>query len=556
MSQPSSQLLESIVGGKYRLTAVLSEGGGDTVFEAEHLLIKRNYAIRLLNGFATSEPMARMQFQQDTDLASKLLHPSLLPLVDSGFFSDGRPFIVYDLADGRTLSQIIATDGAMPIKRAFQLFMGMVSAVACMHDRGLVHGRLSAANIRVVESNGVEKAVVMDIARPEFCRDRPKTYDVKALGGLLYAMLVGKPLAGPEATTVSRLGKAMPNWLLRILHRCLVDEYGFADAAELHRELMNHAKEHDEQTPTEPMRVISMPVSSKGLWLVILVALVLLAVTVAAFFWLEGAPKPTAVNQNRTGAPNLTPLPEPPREAEDGAADDGRSAADIAQEADEMYEQMQYGEALPLYDKLLELAAADKSLGAADILDWREKRAMCYFSIADYPTAVEEYQQLLQEALAAKHGADEIIRLRFMVASGALCEDDLDLAEKQIMSTRAEKNRRLKEDFSRQTQFPSLSQVEAAQGYLREKQGREVEAVRLYRKALADNLSFSAMTPSAQVMTLQHLSMLLRDRKYAREVVELCQRAESLIVEDPRLAAPFGKSVSELKARAQANMGR
>lgn len=240
--------------GEYRVLDLLGRGGMGEVYCAQHTKIGRLAAIKVLT--STPEETAAMErFRNEARIQSSLSHPNIAALYD--FIEvDGRPCIVMEYVDGPTLSEMIAARGPLATSDALAIFQAIVSAIAYIHKRGIVHRDIKPNNVKI-NSAGEVKLLDFGIARAAFVRGLTATgqfvgtveylapeqlqtgradhrSDVWALGVLLYEIVTGRsPFTAATLGEVcdrikqaiyeppSRLNPAVKSELEHIIGRCL-----------------------------------------------------------------------------------------------------------------------------------------------------------------------------------------------------------------------------------------------------------------------------------------------------------------------------------------------
>ena len=115
----TEQLIGQTLAGKYRIEQLLREDAFGKTFRATHVLMEKPVAVKVLNPeLATNAPVVA-DFQQEAKLLSRLSHPHVLSVNDYGVDDQlGVPFLVMENFDGRTLKDLIQTDGALQLQRA------------------------------------------------------------------------------------------------------------------------------------------------------------------------------------------------------------------------------------------------------------------------------------------------------------------------------------------------------------------------------------------------------------------------------------------------------
>src|SRR4051812_14897422 len=124
----------SIIGDRYRLVSRLGAGSGGVVYRAERVKTGRVVAIKLLQSI---EPDVVQRFKRELSVASRLSHPHLVEVLDSGQ-QDGVPYMVMEYAAGQPLSALLAR-GSLPPPRASGIVRQILAGVHYAHTGGVVH---------------------------------------------------------------------------------------------------------------------------------------------------------------------------------------------------------------------------------------------------------------------------------------------------------------------------------------------------------------------------------------------------------------------------------
>jgi serine/threonine-protein kinase len=144
--------------GAYHLIGVIEEGGMATVHRAEHALLKRPTAIKVLKRhLANDELIAR--FEREVRLASRLEHPATVEIYDYGRTNDGTFYFAMEFIDGLTLAQLVERDGAQPVARVLHIFRQVCESLHEAHAKGLVHRDMKPQNIMLCERGGESDVV-------------------------------------------------------------------------------------------------------------------------------------------------------------------------------------------------------------------------------------------------------------------------------------------------------------------------------------------------------------------------------------------------------------
>jgi len=142
-------LVGSVLDDRYRIEAVLGGGAVGVVYRATHVrLPNRRLAIKMPFGDVADEPAARGRFAREAEASCRLSHPNVVAAVDLDETAHGLPYLVMELADGPTLSEMIE-EGPMPLQRALGFVAQIARGLAHAHQHGVVHRDLKPSNIIV-----------------------------------------------------------------------------------------------------------------------------------------------------------------------------------------------------------------------------------------------------------------------------------------------------------------------------------------------------------------------------------------------------------------------
>ena len=216
-----------VVEGRYRIIKTLGEGGMGTVFLAEHALIKRRVAIKVLHPELATDPNVIERFMNEARAAGTLGHPNIVESTDMGFTHDHVPYIVFEYLEGTLLTDEIYRVGGLPVRRAVRIAQQIASALQAAHNAGIVHRDLKSDNIFLTDKDdaldhvkvldfGISRFLEVDdeqtrrgmvMGTPEFMAPEQITApdsvdrraDVYALGVILYEMLSARrPFSNDE----------------------------------------------------------------------------------------------------------------------------------------------------------------------------------------------------------------------------------------------------------------------------------------------------------------------------------------------------------------------
>ncbi|MEO0323995.1 MAG: serine/threonine-protein kinase [Myxococcota bacterium] len=211
------------LGDRYRIDAEIARGGVGVVFRAMDLEQKRPVAVKVLPA-SLDRGSKRARFLREVRHASEVTHPHLVQVQDAGFFAGQRPFLVMELLEGRSLHTQVRNVGPLTPARACVVAAQAASAVAALHDVGLLHRDVKPANVFLLQGDRVHaKLIDLGMSKrvgdgdpsvtapgkvigtpsymaPEVLRGQNvgPAADVFGIGQTLYESLTGTPMIAPR----------------------------------------------------------------------------------------------------------------------------------------------------------------------------------------------------------------------------------------------------------------------------------------------------------------------------------------------------------------------
>ena len=139
--------------GRYTLVEKLGEGGMGMVYRAQHAMLRRPTAVKLLPVEKAGEgSIAR--FEKEVQLTAMLTHPNTVTIFDYGRTPDGVFYYAMEYLNGATLAGVIEAGGSMPPARTVHILMQAADALAEAHEAGLIHRDIKPTNIMLIEQGG------------------------------------------------------------------------------------------------------------------------------------------------------------------------------------------------------------------------------------------------------------------------------------------------------------------------------------------------------------------------------------------------------------------
>jgi len=142
-----------VVSDRYRIDAVLGEGGMGVVYRAEHLHLRKPFALKVLLPEWSSTPEVVARFEREAVAAGNIQSPHVATATDFGRLPDGSFFLVMEYADGRTLRSVLQ-EGALEPRRALHVLEGIAAGLGAAHALGFVHRDLKPENVMLVDRDG------------------------------------------------------------------------------------------------------------------------------------------------------------------------------------------------------------------------------------------------------------------------------------------------------------------------------------------------------------------------------------------------------------------
>ena len=229
--QPQARRVGEIVGGKYRLLRYLAAGGMGAVYEAQHTVVGRRFALKLLHADLAGQRESLARFQREAQAAGSLESEHVASVLDFGVAEDGSPFMVMEYLAGESLRTLLDRCERLPVHRAADIVVQASRGVAAAHRAGIVHRDLNPQNLFLCRrEDGTDLVKVLDfgIAKlesiesaetrtgtimgtpaylaPEQARGEKavdQRADVYGLGAVLYELLSGrKPHPGESHNAI------------------------------------------------------------------------------------------------------------------------------------------------------------------------------------------------------------------------------------------------------------------------------------------------------------------------------------------------------------------
>jgi serine/threonine-protein kinase len=153
----------AVLRGKYQILGKLGQGGMGIVYKAKHLHFDEICALKVVTSHLAEEAGFLHRFRAEALVMRKLAHPNAVRVQDFDETEDGRPFMVMEYVEGRSLDKLLATGIPFPPRRAVRITMQAASALGAAHALGIIHRDIKPANILLAEApDGGDLVKVLD----------------------------------------------------------------------------------------------------------------------------------------------------------------------------------------------------------------------------------------------------------------------------------------------------------------------------------------------------------------------------------------------------------
>jgi serine/threonine-protein kinase len=282
----SSLQQEAVVArelGQYRLKQKLGSGGMGEVYLAEHMMLRRKCALKLIRPDQTADPTNFQRFEREVQAMATLTHSNTVEVYDYGHGEDGTFYYVMEYLPGLSLQDLVDKYGPLPVERAVHYLRQICSALQEAHSIGLIHRDIKPSNVIACQRGGIQDvAKLLDFGlvqslnlaadagkltvqgvilgsppfmAPEQALGRTNLdarTDIYSLGAVAYFLLTGQaPFtretamellvahAHEKPTPVGEVRPEVPDDVQAVIMRCLEKEPGrrFQDADSLEQAL-------------------------------------------------------------------------------------------------------------------------------------------------------------------------------------------------------------------------------------------------------------------------------------------------------------------------------
>lgn len=172
---------------RYKLIGVVETGGMGTVYKAEHQIMKRLVALKIVNPSLLSSPQMRDRFFKEIGAAARLTHPNIVQAYDAERLGESH-FLVMEFVEGTNLHELVRRNGRLPVGRACDYVRQAAAALQYAFEQGILHRDVKPHNL-MLTPGGVVKILDFGLAR-----------HASELAAEELEFELGTPLQGPDVT--------------------------------------------------------------------------------------------------------------------------------------------------------------------------------------------------------------------------------------------------------------------------------------------------------------------------------------------------------------------
>ena len=221
----------SLIAGRYRIIRKLAAGGMGEVYQAEHIELHKQFAVKVMLPALSADQDFVNRFKREAISASRIGQQNIIDISDFGQTDDGRFYFAMEFLDGVTIASLLHRQGPLPVQRMVNIALQTTRALASAHSQGIVHRDMKPENVMVLQrpgqpdfvkvldfgvakvatgpAQGGQTQLGMVVGTPQYMSPEQAMgvavdarTDTYALGLILYEMLSGVPTFNGDTASI------------------------------------------------------------------------------------------------------------------------------------------------------------------------------------------------------------------------------------------------------------------------------------------------------------------------------------------------------------------
>src|SRR5437868_13130557 len=131
-------LVGTVLGGAYKITRLIGQGGMGAVYEGVQVRLERRVAIKLMARELSANAEAIARFRREAEVTSQIGHPHIVHVFDFGAAPTGEPYLVMEYLEGEDLEKRLQRVGRLPVLTAANIIKQVASALSATHAKGIL----------------------------------------------------------------------------------------------------------------------------------------------------------------------------------------------------------------------------------------------------------------------------------------------------------------------------------------------------------------------------------------------------------------------------------